>query len=237
MSGNNVGSRRVSGTRPLKCHYRAAEISWPAARGGGERISPTIRACAAAELESRVSRPSVASGCAVMSPSPRKPNIRQSFLVELICNAASWTVPAGRVYCRGGNGRCGFFALQERDWWYARCRQPRQSGRQSRRRPDRMYADNGAGIPLLSIYGAGGGFDQGLANAAGLVGEGFRISLHRASGICGHPFRRTPLQPPRLPSRGSKLDADRGPTLGTSAAMANTTRVVLDGQHNGSVAA
>ncbi|RUV40335.1 alpha/beta hydrolase, partial [Mesorhizobium sp. M5C.F.Ca.IN.020.29.1.1] len=27
------------------------------------------------------------------------------------------------------------------------------------------YADSGAGIPLLSIHGAGGGFDQGLANA------------------------------------------------------------------------
>jgi pimeloyl-ACP methyl ester carboxylesterase len=37
------------------------------------------------------------------------------------------------------------------------------------------YGEAGAGIPLLSIHGAGGGFDQGLVNAAELVGEDFRI--------------------------------------------------------------
>jgi 2-hydroxy-6-oxonona-2,4-dienedioate hydrolase len=37
------------------------------------------------------------------------------------------------------------------------------------------YAEKGVGIPFLSIRGAGGGFDQGLANAAELVGEGFRV--------------------------------------------------------------
>jgi pimeloyl-ACP methyl ester carboxylesterase len=37
------------------------------------------------------------------------------------------------------------------------------------------YAEAGSGFPLLSIHGAGGGFDQGLANAAELAGEGFRI--------------------------------------------------------------
>ena len=37
------------------------------------------------------------------------------------------------------------------------------------------YADNGAGTPLLSIHGAGGGYDQGLANVADLVGNDFRV--------------------------------------------------------------
>src|SRR6516162_8348118 len=37
------------------------------------------------------------------------------------------------------------------------------------------YAERGTGVALLSIHGAGGGFDQGLANAAELVGEGFRV--------------------------------------------------------------
>jgi 2-hydroxy-6-oxonona-2,4-dienedioate hydrolase len=37
------------------------------------------------------------------------------------------------------------------------------------------YGEQGSGMPLLSIHGAGGGFDQGLANAAELVGSGFRI--------------------------------------------------------------
>ncbi len=39
------------------------------------------------------------------------------------------------------------------------------------------YADRGDGLPLLSIHGAGGGWDQGLANVADLVGEGFRHRL------------------------------------------------------------
>ena len=59
------------------------------------------------------------------------------------------------------------------------------------------YADSGVGIPLLSIHGAGGGFDQGLALAADLVGEGFGSSRRRASAISVHPFRETPLQPRR----------------------------------------
>jgi len=37
------------------------------------------------------------------------------------------------------------------------------------------YAEKGAGVPLLSIHGAGGGYDQGLANAAELLGDGFRV--------------------------------------------------------------
>lgn len=36
------------------------------------------------------------------------------------------------------------------------------------------YAERGDGIPLLSIHGAGGGWDQGLTNVADLVGIGFR---------------------------------------------------------------
>jgi pimeloyl-ACP methyl ester carboxylesterase len=37
------------------------------------------------------------------------------------------------------------------------------------------YAEQGAGFPLLSIHGAGGGYDQGLANAADLIAAGFRV--------------------------------------------------------------
>ena len=37
------------------------------------------------------------------------------------------------------------------------------------------YAERGAGIPLLSIHGAGGGFDQGLANVADFVGDSMRV--------------------------------------------------------------
>jgi hypothetical protein len=37
------------------------------------------------------------------------------------------------------------------------------------------YAATGAGIPVLSIHGAGGGYNQGLANATDLVGGGFWV--------------------------------------------------------------
>jgi 2-hydroxy-6-oxonona-2,4-dienedioate hydrolase len=37
------------------------------------------------------------------------------------------------------------------------------------------YAIAGEGVPLLMIHGTGGGFDQGLAFCAGLVGKGIRI--------------------------------------------------------------
>jgi pimeloyl-ACP methyl ester carboxylesterase len=37
------------------------------------------------------------------------------------------------------------------------------------------YAEKGVAVPLLSIHGAGGRFDQGLANAAEFVDDGYRI--------------------------------------------------------------
>lgn len=49
------------------------------------------------------------------------------------------------------------------------------------------YAEKGAGMPLLSIHGAGGGYDQGLANVADLVGEGFRVIAPSRFGYLGTP--------------------------------------------------
>ena len=50
-----------------------------------------------------------------------------------------------------------------------------------------QYGELGAGIALLSIHGAGGGYDQGLANAADLVGSGFRIIAPSRFGYLGTP--------------------------------------------------
>src|SRR5512135_2380014 len=47
------------------------------------------------------------------------------------------------------------------------------------------YAEKGAGVPLLSIHGAGGGYDQGLDNAVDLVGENFRIIAPSRFGYLG----------------------------------------------------
>ena len=62
------------------------------------------------------------------------------------------------------------------------------------------YAERGAGIPLLSIHGAGGGFDQGLANAAEFVDQDFRIIAPSRFG-----YLRTPV--PRDPSPAAQADA------------------------------
>jgi pimeloyl-ACP methyl ester carboxylesterase len=50
------------------------------------------------------------------------------------------------------------------------------------------YAERGDGIPLLSIHGAGGGWDQGLANVADLVGNGFRVIAPSRFGYLGTPI-------------------------------------------------
>jgi 2-hydroxy-6-oxonona-2,4-dienedioate hydrolase len=49
------------------------------------------------------------------------------------------------------------------------------------------YAERGMGVPLLSIHGAGGGYDQGLSNAAELVGDGFRVIAPSRFGYLGTP--------------------------------------------------
>lgn len=62
------------------------------------------------------------------------------------------------------------------------------------------YAEKGSGIPLLSIHGASGGFDQGLANVAEFVDENFRIIAPSRFG-----YLRTPI--PRDASPAAQADA------------------------------
>lgn len=57
------------------------------------------------------------------------------------------------------------------------------------------YADRGSGIELLSIHGAGGGYDQGITNADDLVGKGFRVIAPSRFG-----YLRTPIPPDSSPA-------------------------------------
>jgi pimeloyl-ACP methyl ester carboxylesterase len=50
------------------------------------------------------------------------------------------------------------------------------------------YAALGQGAPLLSIHGAGGGFDQGVALAAGLIGDEYRVIAPSRFGYLGTPI-------------------------------------------------
>lgn len=47
------------------------------------------------------------------------------------------------------------------------------------------YAERGHGVPLLSIHGAGGGYDQGLDNVRDFVGDQFRIIAPSRFGYLG----------------------------------------------------
>jgi 2-hydroxy-6-oxonona-2,4-dienedioate hydrolase len=53
---------------------------------------------------------------------------------------------------------------------------------------DIEYASGGLGSPVLSIHGTGGGWDQGLFLARGLVGRGFRVIAPSRYG-----YLRTPM--------------------------------------------
>jgi pimeloyl-ACP methyl ester carboxylesterase len=62
------------------------------------------------------------------------------------------------------------------------------------------YAQRGKGIPLLSIHGAGGGYDQGLCNAVDLIGPEYEVTAPSRFG-----YLRTPV--PRDVSPAAQADA------------------------------
>lgn len=92
------------------------------------------------------------------------------------------------------------------------------------------YAEVGVGIPLLSIHGAGGGFDQGLANAAELVGEGFRIIAPSRFGYLLTPVRRDVSPTAQADAHAALLSALRVPKaiiLGVSAGARSAVEMAL----------
>jgi len=92
------------------------------------------------------------------------------------------------------------------------------------------YAERGAGIPLLSIHGAGGGFDQGLALAAESVGDGFRIIAPSRFG-----YLRTPVPQDTSPAAQAaahaallcKLNVSKAIVLGASAGARSAIEFAL----------
>jgi 2-hydroxy-6-oxonona-2,4-dienedioate hydrolase len=92
------------------------------------------------------------------------------------------------------------------------------------------YAKQGVGIPLLSIHGAGGGYDQGLALATDLVGEGFQVIAPSRFGYLG-----TPVPPDTSPAAQadahaallSELNISRVVVLGVSAGARSAVELAL----------
>ena len=62
------------------------------------------------------------------------------------------------------------------------------------------YQDAGSGVPLLAVHGSGGGHDQGMAFAAGLVPSGIRVIAMSRFG-----YLRTPM--PTDASAAAQADA------------------------------
>lgn len=92
------------------------------------------------------------------------------------------------------------------------------------------YADAGSGPPLLTIHGAGGGFDQGLDNAAAMVGSGFRLIAPSRFG-----YLRTPIPVDASPAAQAdahlalldSLGIDKTVVLGVSAGTRSALELAL----------
>lgn len=71
------------------------------------------------------------------------------------------------------------------------------------------YADTGTGSPMLVVHGTGGGFDQGMMAAGGLVAHGFRLIAPSRYGYLG-----TPTHPQASPALEADLFAALLDSLG-----------------------
>lgn len=100
------------------------------------------------------------------------------------------------------------------------------------------YAEQSAGVPLLSIHGAGGGYDQGLANAKELVGSGFRAIAPSRFGYLGTPVPADASPSAQADAHAallSVLRVDKALVLGISAGARSAIELAL--RHPDKVAA
>lgn len=92
------------------------------------------------------------------------------------------------------------------------------------------YAEAGAGTPVLSIHGAGGGFDQGLSFATDLLGPNYRVIAPSRFG-----YLRTPVPPDTSPGAQAEahialmdaLHIDRAVVVGVSAGARSAVELAL----------
>ncbi len=92
------------------------------------------------------------------------------------------------------------------------------------------YAERGDGIPLLSIHGAGGGWDQGLTNVADLVGNGFRVIAPSRFGYLGTPIPADASPAAQADAHVAllaKLQIDKAVVVGVSAGARSAIELAL----------
>ncbi len=92
------------------------------------------------------------------------------------------------------------------------------------------YADRGSGYPLLSIHGAGGGYDQGLANAADLIGDDYRVIAPSRFGYLGTPIPADTSPAAQADAHAAllaKLGIDKAIVVGVSAGATSAVEFAL----------
>lgn len=92
------------------------------------------------------------------------------------------------------------------------------------------YAVAGEGPPVLVIHGAGGGFDQGLEFAAGLVRNGFRVIAPSRFGYLRTPLPKDASPAAQADAHAALLDAlgiPRCAVLGASAGGPSAMQLAL----------
>ena len=85
-------------------------------------------------------------------------------------------------------------------------------------------------MPLLSIHGAGGGYDQGLANAVELVGEGFRVIAPSRFGYLGTPIPANASPSAQADAHATvlaELKVDKAVVVGISAGARSAIELAL----------
>ncbi|TYT24850.1 alpha/beta fold hydrolase [Luteimonas viscosa] len=92
------------------------------------------------------------------------------------------------------------------------------------------YSEAGEGVPVLSIHGAGGGWDQGLANVAGVFDAGFRVIAPSRFGYLGTPLpgeASVSAQADAHAALLSSLAVDRAVVVGVSAGARSALELAL----------
>lgn len=92
------------------------------------------------------------------------------------------------------------------------------------------YAERGVGVPVLSIHGAGGGYDQGLVNAGELFGDDFRIIAPSRFGYLATPLpvdRSVAAQADAHAALLSALNVERAIVFGVSAGTRSALELAI----------
>jgi len=92
------------------------------------------------------------------------------------------------------------------------------------------YAERDDGVPLLSIHGAGGGWDQGLTNVHDLVGSDFRVIAPSRFGYLGTPIPTDASPAGQADAHVallSELQIDKAVVVGVSAGARSAIELAL----------